>query len=112
MMLPGAMLCYAGFTALCLAMDRHHQDVLGGKPGRARQWSLRLAGAALLGLATLLLMASGGWAMGLLRSLALAMASAGLLVWLLPYQPGWALRLAALAVPGALALGLYRLFAI
>lgn len=108
MMLLGAMLCYPGFAALCLAMDRHHQDLLGGKPGKARQWSLRLAGVALLAAAALLLMASGGWAMGLLRAVALAMASASLLVWLLPYHPRFALRLAVLALPGAVLLALYR----
>lgn len=111
-MLLGAMLCYPGFVALCLAMDRHHQELRGGRPSRHWQLCLRLVGALLLGLATWSLMSSAGWALGLVRSLGLAMASAGLLVWLLPYYPKLALRLAVLAMPAALALGLYQTLAI
>lgn len=106
-MLLGASLCYAGFSALCLAMDRHHQDLLGAKPGRRRQRVLRLAGVLLLAVALGLMIASSGWAMGLVRALGLAMASAGVLVALLPYWPRMALALAAGAVPGALMLGTY-----
>lgn len=105
-MLSAAMLSYAGFTALCLAMDRHHQDLLGARPGRRRQWGLRLAGAGLLSVAAMVLIASGGWAMGLVRAVGLAMASATLLVWLLPWWPRFALGLAALALPGGVALSL------
>lgn len=106
-MLLGASLCYAGFSALCLAMDRHHQELLGAKPGRHRQCLLRLAGALLLSLALVVMIVAAGWAMGLVRALGLAMASAGLLVALLPYWPRTALGLAAVAVPGALVLGAY-----
>jgi len=107
MMLLGASLCYAGFSALCLAMDRHHQDLLGAKPGRQRQWILRWVGGVLLALALGLLIAKAGWAMGLVRGLAVAMASAGVLVALLPYWPRAALALAAGAVPAALVAGVY-----
>ncbi|WP_263262661.1 DUF3325 domain-containing protein [Pseudomonas sp. RIT-PI-S] len=101
-MLVAAMLCYAGFSALCLAMERHHLDLLGARPGAARQRALRLSGWVLLAVAMAVLIASGGWAMGLIRFCGLAMASAGLLVGLLPYRPKLALTLAALALPIAL----------
>lgn len=110
-MLLGTMLCYPGFVALCLAMDRHHQEIRGCKLSRHWQLGLRVAGVLLLALAMVSLTASAGWALGLIRSLALAMASAGLLVWLLPYYPTLALRLAVLALPGAVALGLYQALA-
>lgn len=103
-MLLAALLCYAGFSALCLAMDRHHQELLGGKASRARRGWLRVGATGLFGLALACLVASVGWALGLARALAVAMASAGLLVWLLPYWPRVALGLAALAMPGALVL--------
>lgn len=108
MMLLSALLCYPAFTALCLAMDRHHQALLGVKLSKPRQWALRLAGVALLLMTAAWSMATAGWAMGILRAIGTAMASASLLVWLLPYWPTLALRLATLAVPGALALWVYR----
>lgn len=110
-MLLGAMLCYPGFMALCLAMDRHYQALRARTLGKPLQLALRLSGVLLLGSAMLSLVIGAGWALGLVRSLGLAMASAGLLVWLLPYHPKLALRLAVLAIPGALFLGLYQALA-
>lgn len=106
-MLLGASLCYAGFSALCLAMDRHHQDLLGARPHRRRKWVFRVAGVLLLSLALGLMIAASGWAMGLVRAVGLAMASAGVLVALLPYWPRAALALATGAVPAALVFGAY-----
>ena len=34
-MLLALLLCYGGFTALCLSMDRHHAELLGRKPSAA-----------------------------------------------------------------------------
>lgn len=106
MMLCAGLLCYLGFTLLCLAMDRHHQDLLGQKLSAGRRRRLRLVAAIVLGAALGLLVSTAGWAMGLVRGLGLAMASAGLLVWLLPYQPRLAMGLALLASPTALAVRL------
>lgn len=106
MMLCPGLLCYLGFTALCLAMDRHHQDLLGQKLGPRRRRRLRLVAAVVLAAALGLLVSTSGWALGLVRGLGLAMASAGLLVVLLPYRPRLALGLALLASPAALAVRL------
>lgn len=106
-MLLGASLCYAGFSALCMAMDRHHQDLLGAKPGRQRKRLLRLSGVLLLAVALGLMIGSSGWAMGLVRAVGLAMASAGVLVALIPYWPRMALALATGGVPATLVFGTY-----
>lgn len=41
---------YAGFVALLLAIERHHRDILGGKPDRARRRVLKTLGVVGLGL--------------------------------------------------------------
>ncbi|NPD16989.1 DUF3325 family protein [Xinfangfangia sp. D13-10-4-6] len=82
-MLPWAslILSYAGFTALALAMPRHHEELWGGKPGplARRLWQ---AGGALALLASLILalatwpnapVAVSAWA-GLLTLAAFALA--------------------------------------
>ena len=94
-MLAAGLLSYAGFSALCLAMERHHQDMLGRRPSPSRKVQLRVAGWALLALSLWVSVLSAGWAMGLVRWTAVLMGSAVFLVWLLPYRPRWALVLAA-----------------
>lgn len=37
-------LCFSGFVALCLSVDRHHEQVLGKRPPVAVRQTLRLAG--------------------------------------------------------------------
>ena len=39
-MLLAVLLCYAGFAALCLSMDRHHSDLLGRKASAGRRQGL------------------------------------------------------------------------
>lgn len=97
-MLSAGLLSYAGFSALCMAMDRHHQEMLGRRPSTSRKVQLRVAGWALLGLSLWISVISAGWAMGLVRWTAVLMSSAVFLVWLLPYRPRWALVLAAVGV--------------
>ncbi|MBK1680952.1 DUF3325 domain-containing protein [Rhodocyclus tenuis] len=79
--------CYAGLLALSLAMDRHHAQVLRGKPGRSRRLALRLAGWGLLGLALWLCSLAWGWAIGPVAWFGLLSAAAFGLVFLLPYAP-------------------------
>ena len=93
-MLAAGLLSYAGFSALCLAMERHHQEMLGRRPSPSRKVQLRVAGWALLALSLWVSVLSAGWAMGLVRWTAVLMGSAVFLVWLLPYRPRWALVLA------------------
>ena len=49
-MLLALLLCYGGFTALCLSMDRHHAELLGRKPSARRRQLMKLGGWLLLAL--------------------------------------------------------------
>ncbi len=80
--------------ALCLATDRHHGELLHGKPSSARRLGLRVAGWLLLMLSTWPTVAVRGWGQGLVEWCAVLMLSALLLVLLLPYRPRLALFLA------------------
>lgn len=97
-MLLALLLCYAGFTALCLAMDRHHVELLGRKSSLRRRQGLRLAGWALLAVALWAAVAVAGWGLGLVQWFAVLMLSALLLVLLLPYRPRLVLALAAVSL--------------
>ena len=47
-MLLALLMCYAGFTALCLSTDRHHGELLHRKLSPRRRLGLRVAGWLLL----------------------------------------------------------------
>ena len=66
-MLIALLLCYAGFTALCLATDRHHGELLRSKPSPTRRLGLRVAGWLLLTLSIAPAVAVAGWAQGLVE---------------------------------------------
>lgn len=97
-MLLALLLCYAGFTALCLATDRHHGELLRSKPTPARRLGLRAAGWLLLTLSVWPAVAATGWGRGLVEWCAVLMLSALLLVLLLPYRPRLALVLAGVGL--------------
>ncbi|MCX4066004.1 DUF3325 domain-containing protein [Pseudomonas sp. S1Bt30] len=97
-MLIAMLMCYAGFTALCLATDRHHGELLRSKPSPARRLGLRVAGGLLLTLAIGPAVWLSGWAQGLVEWCAVLMLSALLLVLLLPYRPRLALILAGVGL--------------
>ncbi|RON56747.1 DUF3325 domain-containing protein [Pseudomonas frederiksbergensis] len=97
-MLLALLLCYGGFTALCLSMDRHHADLLGRKPSTRRRLNMRLGGWLLLGLSLWTAVSATGWGLGLVEWFAVLMLSALMLVLLLPYRPRLALWLAALGL--------------
>ncbi len=107
--LTAAALCaaFCGFTALSLAMDRHHEDTYGrGKTAGTRTPWLRLGGALalLLSLVACLLLrgASQGWVLwcGVLTASALA------LVLLLSYAPKRTPRAGMVAAAAMLMAGL------
>ncbi|MHC8322222.1 DUF3325 domain-containing protein [Pseudomonas sp. GB2N2] len=93
-MLLAFLLCYGGFTALCLSMDRHHAELLGRKPTARRRQLMKLAGWLLLAVSLWAAVSSSGWGLGLVEWCAVLMLSALLLVWLRPYRPRLALALA------------------
>ena len=93
-MLLALLLCYAGFTALCLSTDRHHGELLHSKPTPRRRVGLRVSGCLLLPGSIWPAVAAAGWSQGLVEWCAVLMLSALLLVLLLPYWPRLALSLA------------------
>jgi hypothetical protein len=97
-MLLALLLCYAGFTALCLSMPRHHDELLGHKPSAARRQALKIAGWLLLCLSLWAAVTVNGWSFGLVDWFAVLMLSALTLVLLLPYRPRLALVLAGLSL--------------
>ncbi|RBC00488.1 DUF3325 domain-containing protein [Pseudomonas sp. RSB 5.4] len=97
-MLLALLLCYAGFTALCLSMPRHHDELLGRKPSARRGRGLKLFGWLMLGLSLWATVAANGWGLGLVDWFAVLMCSALALVLLMPYRPKLALVLAALSL--------------
>ena len=97
-MLLAALLCYAGLTALCLSMDRHHADLLGSKPRQRRRLGLKLLGWLSLGLSLWAAVVAAGWGLGVVQWFAELMLSALLLVLLMPYRPRLVLFLAGLSL--------------
>ena len=97
-MLLALLMCYAGFTALCLSTDRHHGELLHSKPTPIRRLGLRLAGWLLLIVSIRPAVFAAGWSQGLVQWCAVLMLSALLLVLLLPYRPRLALILAGLGL--------------
>jgi hypothetical protein len=97
-MLLALMMCYAGFTALCLSTNRHHGELLHSKPSPARRLSLRATGWLLLVLSIWPAVTVTGWSQGLVEWCAVLMLSALLLVLLLPYRPRLALILAGVGL--------------
>lgn len=97
-MLLALLMCYAGFTALCLSTDRHHGELLHSKPSPPRRLTLRVAGWLLLALSMWPAVAASNWAQGVVEWCAILMLSALLLVLLLPYRPRLALILAGVGL--------------
>lgn len=97
-MLLAALLCYAGFTALCLSMSRHSAELLNRPLAPGRDRSLKLCGWMLLTVSCWAAVAADGWGFGLVQWFAVLMASALLLVFLMPFRPRWVLMLAGASV--------------
>lgn len=76
-----------GFTALALAMSRHHKQVCRREPSHRRQWLLRAAGCTLLLASLLLCQAQAGWASGLVWWTGLLTLAAPVVTLLLSFRP-------------------------
>ncbi|WP_449431225.1 DUF3325 domain-containing protein [Pseudomonas putida] len=94
-MLSIALIAFAGFAALCLAMQKHFVELLGRKPGPGQLFALRIGGWLLLVLSLVLGVQLRGWAHGLVEWVAVLMAGVTLWVFVMPYQPRLLLGLAA-----------------
>jgi nitrate reductase NapE component len=97
-MLLALLMCYAGFTALCLSTDRHHGELLHSRPSPRRRIVLRVIGWLLLTVSIWPAVAVAGWGLGVVEWCAVLMLSALLLVLLLPYRPRLALLLAGVGL--------------
>lgn len=101
-LLAGALvfaLTLAGFAALALAIDRHHQQVCGRAAlRRRRRAALRAAGVLGLGLALAGSVALAGAATGIVLWTGLLSAAALALILVLSYRPQW-LRCPGVAPP-------------
>ncbi|MHA6161961.1 DUF3325 domain-containing protein [Pseudomonas sichuanensis] len=94
-MLSVALLGFAGFAGLCLAMEKHFNDLLGRKPTATVLKALRIGGWSLLLLSLVLAVHLRGLALGLVEWIAVLMAGVTLWVFGLPYQPRLLVGLAA-----------------
>ncbi|MEN5303869.1 MULTISPECIES: DUF3325 domain-containing protein [unclassified Pseudomonas] len=97
-MLSIALIGFAGFAALCLAMEKHFSELLKRKPGHGQLRALRVGGWLLLMLSLVLCVQWRGWAHGLVEWFALLMAGVTLWVFGLPYLPRVLLGLAAVSL--------------
>jgi len=92
-------LAYLGMTGLALAMDRHHRQMFPSRhlPSTRARYAMRFASWGLLGLSAWACAHAWGAAVGAVAWFGVLMVAVLLLVWLLPYAPRWAGRLALLA---------------
>ncbi len=100
--------CFAGMTALSLAMDRHHEQLTGrAEPPAHQRRLLRMAGTALLAAPIWPCIGTWGVGVGLTAWFGWLTAAAMAVAWTLPYRPRWTAVAALLAAPaGLLAYGL------
>ena len=103
----GLALPYAGFTALCLAMDRHRQQVLRPRlpPGQRR--ALQAVGWLLLAASPLPPVAWLGWGAGSVLWCGLLSAALLPLALLLAYAPRLVVPTAGLGLGFGLLAGLF-----
>ncbi|MEE4375064.1 DUF3325 domain-containing protein [Pseudomonas alliivorans] len=92
-MLLAALLCYLGFAALCLSMPRHYVELCKGPLTERRRLNFKLIGWGALLVSPWSAVNADGWAIGLVQWFAVLMASAVLLVSLMPFRPRWVLML-------------------
>ncbi|WP_426141008.1 DUF3325 domain-containing protein [Pseudomonas sp. DWP3-1-2] len=97
-MLLATVLCYLGFTGLCLSMTRHYGELLHSKLSNARARALRVTGWLALVLSLCVAVSATGWGPGLVQWCAALMASALVLILLIPYRPRMVLTLSAAGV--------------
>jgi hypothetical protein len=97
-MLLATLLCYLGFTGLCLSMTRHYGELLHRKLSVTRGRSLRVAGWLALLLSLWAAVSAAGWGIGLVQWCTALMTSALILIFLIPYRPRLVLLLAMAGV--------------
>jgi hypothetical protein len=74
------LLAIVGFACLAAAMNRHHAEVIGGKPSHSRARLLRIAGSVALFAMIFFQMTRDGAAFGTLLAFGYASAGAGIVL--------------------------------
>lgn len=98
-----ALIAFAGFAALCLAMPKHFEALLGRTPRPGQLRMLQVTGWLMLLMSLAVGVQSRGWAHGLVEWTAVAMAGVTLWAFGLAYLPRLLVGVAALgAVLGPL----------
>lgn len=97
-MLAITLFAFAGSAALCLAMEKHFNDLLGRKQTAKQRRGLQITGWLLMALALAVAVHHRGWAMGLVELFAVLMGGLCLWVFALPYRPRGLLVLALVSV--------------
>lgn len=87
MTLLALLFSLAGFSALALAMDRHHHARIGARPARLRKRLLQVAGSLALALSLAASVADFGPAYGPIVWLGLLTAGAAPVLLALTYAP-------------------------
>jgi hypothetical protein len=102
-MWTAAALCasYTGFTAIALAMARHHRTLAHREPGPALKRLLRIIGAAFIAGAFAACVPAWGWAIGPVAWFGVLSVAALAFVFLFALAPRVAAALATLGAVGA-----------
>ncbi|HWK50367.1 MAG TPA: DUF3325 domain-containing protein [Steroidobacter sp.] len=87
MIFVSLMLCFCGFIALSLAMNRHYQQVAGQPLERSTQVALRVAGSVLLAAGMFICIGGWGTSVGIALWCGVLSMAALLQVLLLTYRP-------------------------
>lgn len=95
-MLLATLLCYLGFTSLCLSMSRHYEDLVGGVLSQTRSRGLKLFGWGALLVSLWVALVSTSIGQALVQWFAALMSSAFLLIFVMSYWPRLALSLAGI----------------
>jgi hypothetical protein len=90
-------LCFAGMTALSLAIDRHHRQAYGDDAPPRKRYLLRIAGTLLLAMAIMPCALLWGAGAGFVAWIGMLTIGALLAAGLLPYWPRRVAPLAAAA---------------
>lgn len=94
-------LAYAGFSALCLGMDRHYEDVFDRELPRRHRTPLRIAGWVALALSLCASAAVWGWSYGTVEWIGILSFAGLILIWFVSYRPAAALSAGALCAVAA-----------
>lgn len=94
-------LAYAGFSSLCLGMDRHYEDVFDRELPRYHRTPLRLFGWLALALSLWASAHVWGWSYGAVEWIGILSIAGLLLIWFVAYRPVPALAVGGLCAVAA-----------